>query len=103
MLGSRNVEKTTRKGIFTIINVNALKEHMFAFAGLSSSVCSLNYPELGSLLGGIECQGLHEMELSWVIFPGYSCLKVYFLKWLPFGNGLCSSLFRRDVCCEEGN
>lgn len=32
------------------------------------------------------------MELSWVIFPGCSCLEVNFLKWLPFGNGLCSSL-----------
>lgn len=42
--------------------------------------------------GVFECQGLHEMELSWVIFPGYSCLKAYFLKCFPFGNGLCSSL-----------
>lgn len=59
-------DQETRKGSFTIIDVNTLKELMFAFTGLDSSVCSPNYQVLGPR-GVFERRGLHVMELSWLV------------------------------------
>lgn len=55
-----------RKGSFTITDVNTLKERMFAFTGLDSSVCSPNYPPPGPR-GVYEHWGLHVMELSQLV------------------------------------